>query len=498
MKLWKVAASTAFLCVSGAAALQAQVTPEEVWQNWQKVSASYGQALVADSVTRDGATLVVSGMSFSMEQDGSRLSGKLDTVRFRDLGDGTVEVTMSDTYPITMESPGQGDGAEKLSITITQPGLNLIAGGSATETSYTFDGPTIGIAAQAQKGDKTLADIAATLTGMTGTYLVKQVGTTSQLDSNLEAQNLSFTVKANDANGGVDMAGKLAALKMTTAGNFLGVAAMENMAQAVKDGFATRVDFSYGAGSFSADVTDQNGPSKIAATNETGNLSFGIDGKSLSYGASGTGVSMTLSGAQIPFPEIKVNYGEAAFNLMIPVAKADSPSAFSLLTKIVDLTVSDEIWGMIDPTASLPRDPATVIIDAKGTATLSADLMDKEAMSALNGAPPGDVNSLDLTDLRVSIAGADLSGTGSFTFDNTDKITFKGLPAPTGKLDLVLKGGNGLLDRLVAMGLIPQDQAMGARMMIAMFAKPGEGEDVLNSTLEFKDKGFYANGQRLQ
>jgi hypothetical protein len=39
---------------------------------------------------------------------------------------------------------------------------------------------------------------------------------------------------------------------------------------------------------------------------------------------------------------------------------------------------------------------------------------------------------------------------------------------------------------------------MGARMMMAMFAKPGEGEDVLNSSLEFKDKGFFANGQRLK
>ena len=91
-----------------------------------------------------------------------------------------------------------------------------------------------------------------------------------------------------------------------------------------------------------------------------------------------------------------------------------------------------------------------------------------------------------------------LTGTGAFTFDNTDLVTFDGVPAPTGKMELTLKGGNGLLDKLVAMGLIPSDQAMGARMMMAMFAKPGDGEDTLNSTLEFKDKGFFANGQRLQ
>jgi hypothetical protein len=54
------------------------------------------------------------------------------------------------------------------------------------------------------------------------------------------------------------------------------------------------------------------------------------------------------------------------------------------------------------------------------------------------------------------------------------------------------------LDTLVAMGFIPEDQVMGARMMLAMFAKPGETPDSLVSTIEFKDGGLFANGQQLQ
>ena len=38
----------------------------------------------------------------------------------------------------------------------------------------------------------------------------------------------------------------------------------------------------------------------------------------------------------------------------------------------------------------------------------------------------------------------------------------------------------------------------GADAIVEMFAKAGEGEDVLTSTLEFKDKHFFANGQQLQ
>ena len=85
-------------------------------------------------------------------------------------------------------------------------------------------------------------------------------------------------------------------------------------------------------------------------------------------------------------------------------------------------------------------------------------------------------------------------GASSFTREAT---TYQGMPAPTGKLDLKVTGANTLMDKLVAMGLMPEDQVMGFRMMLSMFAN-ATGEDELTSTLEFKDKGFFANGQRLQ
>ena len=73
------------------------------------------------------------------------------------------------------------------------------------------------------------------------------------------------------------------------------------------------------------------------------------------------------------------------------------------------------------------------------------------------------------------------------------------MPKPTGSLDLTLVGGNGLIDKLVAMGLLPEEQAMGARMMMGLFAVPGDGEDSLKSKLEINEDGHVlANGQRLK
>ena len=498
MKHFGLAASTAFVTISLAASAQAQVTPEQVWQNWQTFSAAYGQALVADQVVRKGDTLVVSGMKFSMDQPDIKVTGTLSEARFKDLGDGTVEVTVADTYPIKMVFPDQDGETQEVDLTISQPGLNMIAGGGDGETSYVFDAPTIGINAVGHKAGKTVVDIATKLTGMTGAYLVSIDGQVTQLETNIEAQTLSFTAKGGDDVGTFDMTGNMAAIKLATNGTFLGLAAMENIGQALKDGFVSDSGFSYGAGSFAIDVTEGEKATKINAINESGSFGFSMSKDSLFSTANGAGVSITMSGGDIPFPELKIAYGEAGYEFFMPLLASATPADFGFLSRLVDFSISDEVWGMLDPTAALPRDPVTVIVDAKGTATLTTDLMDEAAMASLGDAPPGQINSLDITELQVKGAGAELTGSGSATFDNTDLVTFDGIPTPTGKVELVLKGGNGVLDKLVAMGIIPADDAMAARMMLALFAKAGEGEDVLNSTLEFKDKGFFANGQRLK
>jgi len=72
------------------------------------------------------------------------------------------------------------------------------------------------------------------------------------------------------------------------------------------------------------------------------------------------------------------------------------------------------------------------------------------------------------------------------------------MPLPTGKIDIKATGVNALIDKLVSMGLVPQDQAMQGRMMLSMFANSSATNDEITSTLEFKDKHFFANGQQLQ
>jgi hypothetical protein len=149
----------------------------------------------------------------------------------------------------------------------------------------------------------------------------------------------------------------------------------------------------------------------------------------------------------------------------------------------------------------LSRDPATIALNLTGKAKVLFDFMNPDQAAALesSGAAPGELNALTLKNLVVDAVGARLTGTGDFTFDNSDLASFDGMPRPTGAVDLKLVGGNGLLDKLVEMGMLPQEQAMGARMMMGLFAVASAEPDTLNSKLEINDEGhILANGQRIQ
>ncbi len=73
---------------------------------------------------------------------------------------------------------------------------------------------------------------------------------------------------------------------------------------------------------------------------------------------------------------------------------------------------------------------------------------------------PAEIYALDVNDITLRAIGAEVTGTGAFTFDNTDTTTFQGIPAPTGTLDVRLVGVNGLMDKLIQLGVLPEDQAM--------------------------------------
>jgi hypothetical protein len=178
----------------------------------------------------------------------------------------------------------------------------------------------------------------------------------------------------------------------------------------------------------------------------------------------------------------------------MPIGVSEESGDVGLGLRLVGLSISDDIWSMFDPMGALPRDPATLILDIAGRANWLVDVFDPALADEQMMEPPGEVQSVTLNELRLSAVGALLTGTGAFEFDNSGPV-----PQPAGTVNLRLEGANALIDRLVQMGMLPEDQAMGARMMLGLFARPGDGPDTLVSEITVQPDGaVLANGQRIR
>ncbi len=494
MKRWTLAGSTAVIALVAANTALADVTPEEVWQTWQDFYVTSGSTVTTATAARDGDTFVVTGFKAVVDTPEMQSESTIAEIRLRDLGDGTVEMTMSDEMQLSSKTAGIADApATGATGTIKIPGMLGTVSGTPDAMAYSFTMPTMDAQLQLSENDAPAGTMGIVLSDSTSTYQLSGPADAKVMDGSFAAASAAINIDISAKTGAFTGSLNAADLTGKLAGNFAGLEEPQ-ITDAFAKGFALDSQMSYGALNYDFDITDETAPAKLTGGSEGGSLQIVMNAAQMLLAGAGKNTSVTFSSAELPFPEVKLSYAESGFNLKMPISPSDAPQEFALLTKIIDLQVSDEVWGLFDPTGALPHDPATLVVDTKGTAKLNSNLM-----ASPEGSPPdGELISLDVTELQAKIAGAELTGSGAFTFDNTDLVTFNGVPAPTGALDLKLVGGNGLLDKLVAMGLIADDQAMGARMMIAMFANPGAGEDELTSKLEFKDKGFFANGQQLQ
>ncbi|MBN8629526.1 MAG: DUF2125 domain-containing protein [Rhodobacterales bacterium] len=495
--------SSAIALVFLATAARADVTPQEVWASWQAMATSAGQELTVGNTADSGQMVEVTDLVITYkDQLGGSMGITLDKLTFADNGDGTVTVAMPESYPLQMVFPQSDEGPGSIKLTISQPGAAIVAGGSADETSYQLTAPQTAITLDevtdhTGKVLDTKADL--TLTEVTGGYKMTKSGDEMGLDSAFAAKTavLNMSGSESDGSGSGKVAVSFADVSGATKGNFLGPEMMANMATALNAGFTLDTSLTFGAVAMDFDITEGNGPTKMVANATGGGFNIAMSKDRMTYGTSLDGAKFTVSGAEIPFPQLELAFAESAFSVAMPVSKSDSPQDFSYLTKVVDLTVSEEVWGLFDPAATLARDPATLIVDLKGKGFWTKDIMDPEVRMD-GAAPPGELHSLDLTQVLAKAAGAEVSAVGGMTFDNTDLATFEGMPRPDGKVTVNIKGVTKLVDNLIALGFLSEDDAMGFRMGLAMFARPGAGPDELVSEIEFKDGGLFANGMQMR
>ena len=527
------AVSAIALALSAPAAL-ADVSAAEVWQAWQDMAAEDDATLTADTRDETGSGLRLGGVTLTVETeepatgdaDGpvtSTLTATLDQMTLEDAGDGTVRVTQSDSMALTQSSDGPDETVE-MAFTVTMAGLSTKVSGDPGALSYAYAGPEVVVALDRLTIDGTESDGrgTATLTGVSGTYELTGGGDAATMDSTSSAErlvlDLDFAIEEDDteaedsaaADGGaparVAITADYADLTTTASGDRTTLAEMIDPA-AIDD--ATRSvsgSYGHGGGGFTLDLTDTEGATlKADARSGGGSVDFAVDGPSTSWSGSTQDMAVDLSGSAIPVQSAGFSARQVGLGLTVPTAPAGTaPGAegdtgaeddtgtgtasgatqgdFAMRVALNGLEVSERLWSIVDPAGAVSRDPADLVLDLSGTGRFGRvpGALGAEAMA---DAMPGQLQSLDVNELRVSIAGAELTGEGGFTFDAGDLETFQGLAAPEGGIDLHLTGAEQLLDTLTTVGLVPEQQAMGARMMLSLFATE-TGDDTYDSRIE--------------
>lgn len=478
----------------------ADVTAEQVWDSILTYASIYGEKITG-TPSKSGETLTISDSVVSMETPDMKLNAPVGDIALTENGDGTVTINFPDEMTATVSTSNQGATVD-MAVQMHGTDMDIVASGSPGDITFNYTAPLLGIDFNDLKVNDEPQDVkvAMTVAETIGKYTFTQGGTTADLKSNLSATGLALAVTAKgtkDNPAQVDLTTQIADIKGTSQSTLPMNMATSDLASMLKSGMQAGGTFSFGASNLAMNIVEGGDTMQINGSATGGAIAVSMSPEALVYDVRKTGSEITVSGSKIPFPQVSAQVADSAFRLKLPIAPSDTPADFSLLSSLKGVTVDDMIWGMFDPTGALPHDPANVVVDLSGKATLNTYLLDPAAIEA-SGEVPGEVNALNVDDLELSVAGASLTGNGAFTIDNTDTATY-GVPKPVGTMNLKLTGGNGLMDKLIAMGLLPEDQATGFRMMLGLFARPGEGDDTLVSEITATEDGqILANGQRLK
>ncbi|MBE9637675.1 DUF2125 domain-containing protein [Salipiger mangrovisoli] len=492
---------------------QADVTPAQVWEDLSELLEGVGYE-VSVSESESGGNLLLGDLTLRMaipesegQAAGDVIVGLAD-LTLEDLGDGTVGLRFPSPMPIEVRVTEEGGDPVEMTLELAQDGLSLIASGDPDALAYAYraEATRLELVRLLAEGEELPRDVFSARLGtgpLSGTSAVSTSDGKRRYSHSYSTDELRYDISGSDpeqpdATGQVS--GRLTGLSSRGESVLPESGDQADAAAIMSAGFEGSGSFTFESGQTSFAFTDGGDTMTGSSSSQGGKLDGALDGERMSYALALDSLTYEAEGGELPFP-VSAAIEQVGLNLSLPLAKSDTPQDMAFGVTFGGLTLSDAIWGIFDPGGTLPRDPATLAFDLTGKVTPLVSVFDAAGLSKLEAeqTAPAELNALTLNNLTLSAAGAKITGQGDFAFNQEDTESFGGMPAPQGEVNFTLSGANGLIDKLIAMGLLSQQDAMGARMMLGMFTVPGAEPDTQTSKIEVNDQGqVLANGQRIK
>lgn len=477
----------ALLLATGTAAA-ADLTPRDVWDDWV---ASFDDAdITTESVQDTGRNLSITGLSvISGTEETGRTEILIDEVRMERLPDGSVRVTTSPEYPITMSGSDENGVTRVTRLLASHPGLEMIVSDQGDALQHSFSAPEIRVDVVEVIEDSVVSDLTGnvSLTEVTGRYLV---GEEAIGDSAMQVAQLTANLSETEPENGGEFIISLSANEFASSNllDLLGPA----LSGADTETEDSSMQASYTAGDSRVSISIKGNPGEtFDAQIDASGLSNEIDvtPSRMSYRTATGTTNLTAEGSQLPFP-VEVNLGETMLDMSTPLQGDDEPQPFTARFSMAGLTVNDAIWNMFDPAAILPRDPGDLILDLSGEMMMAEDIS-TDSVPDQNNAK---IERLSVNELRAAVLGAEVLANGELTFPNVSISE-----PPAGSVDVIVRGVSVLINRLSETGILSMDQAMSAGLMLHMLTGPGETEDERESHIRFiEDGSVFINDQQLR
>ncbi len=483
----------------------ADVTPQDVWDQWNSYMTSFGYA-VATEPQNAGGNLHWPEFTLSLEipqNEKSRVKGgtvgiTLEGITMSDRGDGTVAIDMPAVSKIMIVGEGTGDDDFAVSSTMTTEGYSMIASGQPGDINYVTDAVRIAMTVDEIDGKNgkmpTPGVLSFIMEGMKAENRIT-TGDIMQMSQDFSIVNLIYNIDITDPNpdeeGHFKWNGTIGGLSSTGVASIPRNMDMTDLAAAMDAGYAMNGSMKYTTGQGAMDFADDESAFKMSTTSAGVDLTAAMSKAGIAYDVLVNQLRFNMSGNDIPFP---ISSGMSAFGLgvsmPIQASENDQPFGASITMRDVDLPL--EVWGMADPTGALPHDPVTAEIDLTGNGRLFVNLMNEDEMTQLGmtGGVPGELSKVIVNKLLLKAAGATITAAADVDVDNKAKSIFNpAMPAIGGTANLRLTGVTGLIDKLAQMGLIPPGPAMMASGMAKQLGKAESGPDDLSAAIVLTKEG---------
>ncbi|MBM3603980.1 MAG: DUF2125 domain-containing protein [Alphaproteobacteria bacterium] len=500
--------TSAIALVLGAAPALADVTPSQVWDNLRQSYEDMGYQVQVGDQQEAGETLTLSDITLRSQGDEAadsqltipRLVMQQSGADVRSVIEGQMTLEIRDTNP-----EGQPAG---FALTLDASGNETLSSGTPEAMDHRYAVPELKVQGRALD-ERNDSPVTMTFTDVEGQQSIRRAedggsqqsydATAAEMVMALSGSGPSEVEGAEDATDTFTANVTISDLAITGTGTLPGgVDFGADPAAALAAGFRGEGNLQTGPLNltFQSSTTDSDGQAQDAngtVSANTGRLAVSMTGDGLTYEGRATDMQTQVTSTEMPFP-LAYATAENAFRLTVPTVARPDEQPFALSYVLDGLTLDDAVWQSFDPQNTLPRDPASLTIDIEGQTVVTQSFLDP-AFGETGDEPqiPFLPRSLNIRDISLAAIGAsaDLSGQLTFGDDPTQ---------PVGSIEGTFTGINGLMDNLVAMGLVPQEQLMGARMMLAMFARPVEGNpEQLQTQLEFREGGsIFANGQQVR